>query len=255
MRTVALTWASGPFIPYARLLALSSPRAGLDDFYLLGRDSLPRRFKRRHRLILSEPKGDGCWLWKPWAIVRLLERLNDGDVLLWVDAGAHFAGGIEPLISTMDSQGLDVWIMGHAFRESDFTKRDAFILLEADREPYWSSPHRFASCMAIRRTTATRKLAKAYLRKATDRRILTDDANRCGKPDLPGFVSHRHDQSIWSLLTKLAGIEVLDTGYVVEGLQPPGGQIINHTRRHVPPAAVMQFLVDHDLIGAPPPPS
>jgi hypothetical protein len=249
MRTVGLTWASDEFLPYAKLLAASSGQAGLDEFHLLGEAVLPRRFRRRHSSILREPRGRGYWLWKPWAIARTLDRMAEDDVLLWVDAGAHFAGSIELLISTMDTHGLDVWIMGEDFKESEFTKRDAFVLLDADREPYWSSPHRFASCMAFRRGDSTRKLAHAYLHHATDRRILTDDPNRCGKANLTGFVGHRHDQSIFSLLTKLAEIPVVHTDHVVEGMEPPHGQVVNHTRSHVSPAAINRFLLDHDLLG------
>ena len=37
--------------------------------------------------------------------------------------------------------------------------------------------------------------------------ILTDAPNTCGKPNLDGFIEHRHDQSILTLLKEKHGIE------------------------------------------------
>ena len=37
---------------------------------------------------------------------------------------------------------------------------------------------------------------------ACDARIITDMPNVCGKQNYRGFIEHRHDQSIFSLLTK-----------------------------------------------------
>ena len=48
-----------------------------------------------------------------------------------------------------------------------------------------------------------------WLRHAQDERNLTDAPNQCGLPNYPGFVEHRHDQSILSLLGRREGVAVV----------------------------------------------
>ncbi len=231
MKVVGVTYATPGFEPYAQLLAATAARFGVSDFVIRRPGDLPAAFRQAHRFILDEPRGAGYWLWKPWAIVDRLAQLAEGDVVLWVDAAAHFTGPVEWITDVIEHHGLDVWLMGHGFRESQYTKRDAFVLLEMDRPDAAASPQRFASCIGVRNTAAGRSLAAEYLAAATDRRLVSDDPNTCGLANHADFIDHRHDQSVLSLLTKRSGIPVIDTGFVRDGLQAPGSHVINHTRR------------------------
>ncbi len=249
MKVVGVTYATPEFEPYAQLLAASAARCGVSEFFVHRPHDLPTSFRQAHQSILAERRGAGYWLWKAWAVSQQLDRLDEGDVVVWVDAATHFIGAVERLAAHMERHGLDVWLMGQGFRESQFTKRDAFVLLDMDRPDVAASPQRFASCFAFRCTPAGRSLAAEYLAAATDRRLITDDPNTCGLANHADFRDHRHDQSILSLLTKRAGIPVIPGGLVADGLQPPHGQVINHTRRFVSPEAVLQHLLVHRVLS------
>lgn len=248
MRVVGVTYATAEFEPYARLLAASAARCGVSEFVVYRPVDLPADFRQALRSILAERRGAGYWMWKAWAIGEQLARLDEGDVVLWLDAATHFIGPVQRIADFMDHQALDVWLMGEGFRESQYTKRDAFVLLDMDRPDVAASPQRFASCFGVRCTAAGRALAAEYLAAATDRRLITDDPNTCGLPNHADFIDHRHDQSILSLLTKRAGVPVIAAGLVADGLQPPSGQVINHTRRFVSPQAVLQHLLAHGVL-------
>lgn len=45
--------------------------------------------------LKPEVRGFGYWMWKPEVILRSLERIADGEVLLYLEAGCHLnpAGG------------------------------------------------------------------------------------------------------------------------------------------------------------------
>lgn len=248
MKIVGVTYATADFERYARLLAMSAKRFGAAEFVIRRPDDLPPSFLRAHRSILDERRGAGFWLWKPWVIVDQLARADEGDIVLWVDAASHVVGPIERITAVMERHGLDVWLMGHGFRESQYTKRDAFVLLGMDRPEVAASPQRFAGTIAFRCTSAARALAAEYLAAAIDRRVISDDPNTCGLANYADFVDHRHDQSILSLLTKRAGIPVLDGGLVLDGLRPPGTHVVNHTRRSAPPHHVLRHLLEHRLV-------
>lgn len=61
-------------------------RLGLfDEVLLFTRDSLPEEAKR-HPLI-NEKRGGGYWVWKPIIIKNVLNDLEDGDIVVYVDSG------------------------------------------------------------------------------------------------------------------------------------------------------------------------
>jgi hypothetical protein len=44
------------------------------------------------------------------------------------------------------------------------------------------------------------------MRYCRDPRVVSDQPNRCGLPNLPGFIAHRHDQSILTNLVVKHGL-------------------------------------------------
>jgi hypothetical protein len=51
------------------------------------------------------------------------------------------------------------------------------------------------------------KIVEEWLTYCMDPRIITDQDNTCGQPNLPEFRDHRHDQSVISLLVAKYRIE------------------------------------------------
>ena len=61
-----------------------------DKIFLLNENDLSKNFKTRFKneLVLGS-KGYGYWCWKPEVILNILQKLNDNDCLMYVDAGCH----------------------------------------------------------------------------------------------------------------------------------------------------------------------
>jgi hypothetical protein len=163
---------------------------------------IEKDFFERNRKILGQQRGNGYWLWKPYFIKKSLELLNPGDFLFYCDAGAHFIKPITPLIDISLSSGQEIIVFELKYIEKAWTKRDAFILLDCDSPRYSDSRQRLASFSLWRKSGFTMDFIDEYLRYAQDERIITDLENQCGYPNYPEFNEHRHDQSIFSLLTK-----------------------------------------------------
>ena len=34
-------------------------------------------------------RGGGYWIWKPYIISKMLEQINENDILVYIDAGCH----------------------------------------------------------------------------------------------------------------------------------------------------------------------
>ena len=95
-----------------------------------------------------------------------------------------------------------VFVFSNWFKETVFTKRDAFILMDADSKFFYDPPQADAQFVAFKNTKFAREFVEEWLKYCEDERMLTDMQNTLGKPNFDGFRDHRHDQSILSLLTK-----------------------------------------------------
>ena len=162
-------------------------------------------FREEHKDILSLERGDGYWLWKPYFIYKTLSTLNEGDILVYSDSGSYYTNSVRHLIHTMNAEKLDIMPFTLTIPEYLYTKRDAFILMECDEPEYVNSFQRLASFQVIRKTDYSISFVKDWLNFACDARIITDAASTLGE-NYPGFIDNRHDQSIFSLLSKKYGL-------------------------------------------------
>ncbi len=176
---------------------------GFDKVITYSHEDIEKDFYEQNKKILGQRRGNGYWLWKPYFIKKTLEQLNPGDFLFYCDAGAYFINPIDPLIEISLEHNLDILSFEHFERfEYEWTKRDAFILMDCDTPDYTESRQRLSSFSLWRKSVFTMDFLNEFLKFAKDERILTDIDNKCGYPNYKNFKENRHDQSIFSLLTK-----------------------------------------------------
>lgn len=177
--------------------------AKVDEFYAYGPNNIDKEFKEKNKDILSRPRGNGYWLWKPYFLLKTLkEKLEDGDYLIYSDAGILFTDKAQLIVDFLNERKAEMYLHRLPHLEKYYTKRDAFILMGVD-SPFYSETGQFNAAFQIyKKSKFTEIFLEEYLYYAIDKRIITDDQNTLGKPNYEGFIDHRHDQSILSLLTK-----------------------------------------------------
>merc|ERR1719210_2660418 len=94
------TWLHTPYIPQQwRKKALS---VGVNEARAYSRQDLGPDWVAKNHEILSQRRGAGWWLWKPYLILR---TLNDRSipwytgVVMWVDAGNYLHADPRPLVT------------------------------------------------------------------------------------------------------------------------------------------------------------
>lgn len=157
-------------------------------------------FYAQHKEILDIPTGSGCWLWKPYIILETLRPLNEGDIVVYADSGLELIAPIDPLIKICASAQPVLLFANGNLRNSMWTKRDCFILMDCDNKKYWRGIQCDGAFALFRKTGKTMQFVEEWLQYGTDKRIITDMPNTLGKNNLPDFIEHRRDQSILSLL-------------------------------------------------------
>ena len=204
-KTIFLSYASKSFAPARDTLCLSALRAGFDEARGRGPESLESDFAYSNRDILKQARGGGYWLWKPKIILQELRGLNSDDILIYSDAGRSSYYQISELPSNLIERARNLgFLLGPTIGQhgpmAHWTKRDAFVLLEADYpEIYLRAPIQ-ATWSIWTPALQSFEFLDAWLAAALDPRVLTDMENTQGLPNLPGFRDHRHDQSILSIL-------------------------------------------------------
>ena len=163
---------------------------------------ISKEYRREHADIFATKRGAGLWLWKVFFIEKAFhEECNEGDILFYADAASFFFRSVKPVISKMKG---DILAVNLPFVEEEFTKCETFALMELDSEEYRSSRQFHASFMAFRKNKKTEKFVEEWKHCCEDIRLLSQDV-MFGE-QIPSFVAHRNDQSLFSLLCKKYGV-------------------------------------------------
>jgi hypothetical protein len=176
--------------------------AGFDKVYSFSPNDIDKKFYEKNKFILDVKRGNGLWLWKPYFILKVMNEVNDGDVIFYSDSGAFFIRKIDALIETIDKNS-GIWVSDIPLLEKNFTKHTCFILMDCLEDKFVNTNQIQGTFFMAINCEKTRKFVKKWLNYCEDIRILSPADEYEENQDL---ISHREDQSILSLLCKKEGI-------------------------------------------------
>jgi len=245
MKKIHISYANEKYKKSLALLEETSLNLGKpDEFIKYTRKWLETTdFYRKNRYILDKPRGNGVWLWKPYIILETFNSLEDGDVVLYSDAGIKVIGNLNQLFEIAQKGPNDGKILfklpavgvPHHLAKT-WTKRDTFVLMGCDSEKYWNANMSNGAVSLWRKSDKNIEFLKEWQKYLKDPRIVTDDPNMAGKPNFMEFKDHRHDQSVLSLLAIKYNFEMFrdPTQFGNEELDQfsnsPYPQLFNHHR-------------------------
>ena len=210
---LCINYADEKFRPWQQLQTQTALMFGADKVREYSPKDIAPDFYKKNKAILDQPRGAGYWLWKPYIIKNALANVDFGDYVLYADSGAFYIHDMRPLINAMENAQTDVmpFLTPQCYipllYEKLWSKRDAFILMDCDDEKYANTIQCMATFILLKKSFYSVSLIDDWLKYAQDPRIITDMPNQLGKENYDGFKENRHDQTIWSLLTKKKGIK------------------------------------------------
>lgn len=154
-------------------------------------------------LANKNARGYGYWIWKHFIITTELNKLNDNDILLYIDGRSYFhkynkINWLDYFIENIDWD-VAVWQMSPFF-EYQFTIKeilDHFQLPLSDQISY-----QFASgLILLRKNNKTARLIKQWQDFSSENYLMTTDHFNHLQLDTR-FIENRHDQSVFSVLIK-----------------------------------------------------
>jgi hypothetical protein len=199
--TTLICYASGRFIDYQDgLIDTAKSVGGVRRALRYTKRTIPEEYRKKHLSIFSQTRGDGYWLWKPYIIERELLRLPAGSFLLYCDSACEVINSLNPLFELAKNARCGVVCFELPYPEKQYTKREVFDVLNMDILEHGETPQRLASYICFRVCSESIAFVKRWKELCEVPLLLTDLPSR--NSECSEFIEHRHDQSLFSMLTK-----------------------------------------------------
>jgi len=231
---IHINYAHGRYLNSQQKCCASALEHGFDISIPYDIKDLDEEFVNGNRYTLSQARGAGYWVWKPYLIRKIMEKMGSEDWLMYTDSGMYFVRNPWDWVASVESEIGDKGIMTFncCGLNKELCKRDAFVLMGLDEPKYTDSGQRMASVFVCKKTPFSIAFVDEWLKYAQDPRIISDLPNTQGLPNYPSFKDHRHDQSIMSLLTIKHGTYVWEKSDITQ-YSNPTDHCIYHTRNPV----------------------
>lgn len=251
MKIYFVTYGSGKFKYSSLRVAEEAHSLGFfSEVFVFSESDLPLCIKSSP--LFNSNKGGGFWLWKPYVIERVLNEIDEGDIVVYSDSGNEILISDKwneyfNLLKKYDSiffQYRENFDYGWKKINSEYsdspklkfwTKRstiDHFSnLFSSDKE--WLDKNKIvAGLIFIKKNQRNQDLIKEWLNNMLFFPHIVCDLFENEKTNqIEGFSQHRHDQSILSVLVryneKSKNILIIDEEFETYNK----GQIVKTSRR------------------------
>jgi len=172
---------------------------GCNSSVVFRENHIDRDFFEANKSVLEDERGAGFWLWKPYFILQQLNRSENGDIIIYTDAGLDFVTDINKLLKEMKG---DIMLFGNGWRHGDWCKTD--VLKAMDCEEYADRQQCQASCVIVRKSEESVAFIAEWLAWCQKPGFIDDSQSVIVNPE--GWREHRHDQAILTNMAYLYGI-------------------------------------------------
>jgi len=155
--------------------------------------------------ILTQKRGGGYWLWKPYIIYNILQKINENDIVFYLDSKYYFIEEFSELYSEpLKTRDILVWknqpnTLPEYFMKN-WCKMDVIMkyglydkVFKYDAEDSW------AGAIIVKKTPSSMIYIKEWLDLCCIYENITDTPSIIWK-NSPEFNEHRHDQSMLSIM-------------------------------------------------------
>jgi hypothetical protein len=175
-------------------------------------------FTTRHADLFPGSKGYGWYAWKPYIIQQALRSADDGDLIIYQDVGRR-----EPILVR---HRLSFWLDYLNEHQQEcvpgvlipwwgpnrlWTKQQTLAELDMDEPRFRDCPQVQASWSVWRKCPESIEFIKEWTDLSTRRSLIGGELSEGLEGECPGFVEHRWDQSLLTLLTWKNGLKPISS--------------------------------------------
>lgn len=227
MSIIHISYGNHLFKNMMRINAKAALYHGCDVSTIWNYDQLDVNFKKKFDHILKEERGCGLWCWKSYIIDQTMVKANPKDIIIYSDAGATIISSILPLVNELSSSGANLmpFLLNHTDRY--YTKRLLLEEMGCLNPKFTDTLSRLATFVVMKNNQFCRRFVKEWM-SLSQRKELIDNSKG---QECDGFIEHRHDQAIYSMLTKKHNLPTFpDPSQWGEGTERKYPTIFDHHR-------------------------
>lgn len=208
-----ITYGTNEFnIQKRNLLYLAKKSENFDTCIGFSQKNIDKNFYKEFLEILNLKKGGGYWIWKYYIIKKLLNEINENDILVYSDAGSSFnPKGMNRLneyfemLNDDPSGNLRFQI---EFKEKYWTNKEVFNYFNIPLDSSIANTGQLlGGHLIFKKNINSVNIFNEFEKLLKfDSKLITDFYS---ENQIDGFKEHRHDQSILSILSKIYGAIIL----------------------------------------------
>lgn len=187
-----VTYAAANMTKSLQLCVESADRMGAERIYPQNPNCLTHEFIQDNP-CLTAVRGAGYWLWKSYFINKAMHLCDDGDILIYGDAGVEFIAPFQHIIDVMDQ---NIFLFSNGHRHVEWCKMDVIKAIIGDCS--FDQQQVQASVIFFKVNQTTRDFVKEWLLWCQMPGFIDDSPSKL--PNVPTFAQHRYDQAILTCL-------------------------------------------------------
>lgn len=201
-----ITYGDKRFRKSKKRLVSQAKLFGFDSVKAFGFNDISNDFITKTKPYINDVKGGGYWLWKPFFLKKTLDEMQDGDILVYLDAGCELnISGKKRFSEYIEIMNANKGVLSFhlpGLKECSYTNDAVFEYFEiAPSSTIYNSNQIIGTCLLIKKNDLTKQLTDDFFNIAIQRPELFSDIYNV-KTTRSNFIDHRHDQSIFSVLRK-----------------------------------------------------
>jgi len=164
----------------------------------------PEFWNKNGTFIDNNKRGCGFWTWKSYLIGKTLQKMNDNDILLYLDVGCEIVNNedsydrLKQLIDKCDKFNILYTKAGHDMKT--YCKMDLFEYMGMIDNEKMDSDQYQSGLLLIKKNDLITDLIKDWYNISCNYHLIDDSPSIL--QNYSGFIEHRHDQAILSFLIK-----------------------------------------------------
>ncbi len=182
----------------AKIVAEARATGEFDEVYAYGREHLSPELLASD--VIKVKRGGGLWSWKPDVILSTMNRHNDGDIIVYCDAGCSLYKSLEWKKYWKKLESHDI-VAQRIFQRTDKWTRKELLDYFQDNSPQWHKCYQYQGTIIIIISEFTRKFVKEWRDLMISHPKFAMDVTEEEKGlQHPTLIENRHDQAIYSAL-------------------------------------------------------
>ena len=167
-------------------------------------DYCPELLEHKHYMDVPHRRGYGYWVWKFFLVREFLNNIPENDLMLYTDIGCTFNYKGKPrMFEYIDmAQQNNSLTFEVGYPEFLYTKMDTYLRIFPDTFQHGSTGQRCSGIFFLKNNQQNKNILDELKVLHVENNYINVTDEPSIVPNSPSFVEHRHDQSIFSLITK-----------------------------------------------------